>query len=141
MKKKKILIVDDLPEIRDLVAMTLCIGPYCIFQAADGPEAIELAQREKPELILLDVMLPVGGMDGFEVCRRLKSDEETRHCFVMILTARGQEADMRVGFAAGADDYLVKPFSPLELMTKVDKVLNAPQRTQPAESLQNAGQK
>jgi two-component system phosphate regulon response regulator PhoB len=134
MERKKILIVDDLPEIRDLVAMTLCIGPYHIFQACNGPEAIELAQREKPELILLDVMLPEGGVDGFEVCRRIKSDEETHHCFVMMLTARGQKDDMAAGFAAGANDYLVKPFSPLELMTKVDKILNAPQQAKPAGS-------
>jgi two-component system cell cycle response regulator len=80
---KKILIVDDQPEIRDLIATTLRIGPYQIFQAANGPEALEVAQREKPDLILLDVMMQVGGMDGFEVCRRLKADEETSGSFVM----------------------------------------------------------
>jgi len=122
---KKILIVDDQPEIRDLIATTLRIGPYQIFEAASGPEALELAQREKPDLILLDVMMQVGGMDGFEACRRIKADPETRSSFVMILTARGQTTDLEQGFSAGANDYFVKPFSPLELMTKVDEVMNS----------------
>jgi CheY-like chemotaxis protein len=122
---KKILIVDDQPEIRDLIATTLRIGPYQIFQAANGPEALELAQREKPDLILLDVMMQVGGMDGFEACRRLKTDVETSSSFVMMLTARGQKSDLEQGFAAGANGYFIKPFSPLELMTKVDEVMNS----------------
>ncbi len=120
---KKILIVDDQPEIRDLVATTLRIGPYHILQAGSGPEAIEVARRERPSLILLDVMMPEGDMDGFEVCRRLKADEKTRDAFVMMLTARGQKSDIERGKAVGANDYFVKPFSPLELMTKVYEVL------------------
>jgi DNA-binding response OmpR family regulator len=121
--KQKILIVDDQPAICDLVAITLQIGPYDILRAGSGPEAIELARREKPVLILLDVMLSENGINGFEVCRRLKADEETRSCCVVILTARGQPRDIEEGFAAGADDYFVKPFSPLGLMVKVDKVM------------------
>ena len=120
---KKILIVDDQVEIRDLVAITLRIGAYHFLLASDGAEAIAVAQREKPDLILLDVMMPESSMDGFEVCRRLKSHPETRGCYVMMLTARGQERDIEQGFAAGADDYFVKPFSPLELMVRVDRVL------------------
>jgi CheY-like chemotaxis protein len=122
-KAKKILVVDDLPEIRALVTTTLCIGPYQILQADNGPQALELAQQERPDLILLDVMMPEGDMDGFEVCRQLKSREETRHCFVMMVTARGQEADIKKGLAAGANDYFIKPFSPLALMTKVDELI------------------
>lgn len=122
---KKILIVDDQAEIRDLVAATLRIGPYQILQAGNGPEALDLAQREQPDLILLDVMMPEGKPDGFEVCRRLKTNKATRHCFVVMLSALGQKADIEEGFAAGANDYLVKPFSPLELMMKVDEVLGA----------------
>jgi CheY-like chemotaxis protein len=122
---KKILIVDDQPEIRDLIATTLRIGPYQIFQAANGPEALELAQRERPDLILLDVMMQVGGMDGFEACRRLKTALETSGSFVMMLTARGQQSDLEQGFAAGANGYFIKPFSPLELMSKVDEVMNS----------------
>ncbi len=122
---KKILIVDDQAEIRDLIATTLRIGPYQIFQAASGPEALELAQREKPDLILLDVMMQAGGMDGFEACRRIKTDLETSGSFVMMLTARGQRKDLEEGLAAGANGYFIKPFSPLELMTKVDEVMNS----------------
>ena len=122
---KKILIVDDQREIRELVAATLRIGPYQIFQAANGPEALDLAQRERPDLILLDVMMQVGGMDGFEACRRIKTDLETSNSFVMILTARGQKSDLEQGYAAGANDYFTKPFSPLELMAKVDEVMNS----------------
>ena len=122
---KKILIVDDQREVRELVAATLRIGPYQIFQAATGPEALDLAQRERPDLILLDVMMQVGGMDGFEACRRIKTDLETSHSFVMMLTARGQKSDLEQGYAAGANDYFIKPFSPLELMAKVDEVMNS----------------
>ncbi len=122
---KKILIVDDQREIRDLIATTLRIGPYEIFQAANGPEALNLARRERPDLILLDVMMEAGGMDGFEACRRIKTAMETSHSFVMILTARGQKSDLEQGFAAGANDYFTKPFSPLELMAKVDEVMSS----------------
>ena len=122
---KKILIVDDQPEIRDLVTTTLRVGPYAIFQAASGPEAIDLARREKPDLILLDVMMQAGGMDGFEACRQLKTNEETSRSFVIILTARNQKADLERGVAVGANGYFVKPFSPLELLTKVDEVMNS----------------
>jgi two-component system phosphate regulon response regulator PhoB len=122
---KKILIVDDQREIRELVAATLRIGPYQIFQAANGLEALDLAQRERPDLILLDVMMQTGGMDGFEACRRIKTDLETSNSFVMILTARDQKSDLEQGYAAGANDYFTKPFSPLELMAKVDEVMNS----------------
>jgi two-component system phosphate regulon response regulator PhoB len=122
---KKILIVDDQREIRELVAATLRIGPYQIFQAANGPEALDLAHRERPDLILLDVMMQAGGMDGFEACRRIKTDLETSSSFVMILTARDQKSDLEQGYAAGANDYFTKPFSPLELMAKVDEVMNS----------------
>src|SRR5574341_413240 len=120
---KKILIVDDQPEIRDLVAMTLRMGPHQILRAGSGPEAIEVAQREKPDLILLVVMLADGEINGFEVCRHIKGDEETRICYVVMLTARGERSDIEEGFSSGANDYFVKPFSPLELIVKVDKVM------------------
>ena len=122
---KKILIVDDQREVRDLIATTLRIGPYEIFQAANGPEALDLAQRERPDLILLDVMMQAGGMDGFEACRQIKTALETSDSFVMILTARDQKSDLEQGYAAGANGYFTKPFSPLELMAKVDEVMNS----------------
>ncbi len=120
---KKILIVEDQPEIRELLAETLRMGTYQLFQAQDGSEALAVASREKPDLILLDVMLEASGLDGFEVCRRLKANAETRGCCVVMLTARSQEWDKRQGLTAGAYLYMVKPFSPLELLTRVSSIL------------------
>jgi len=122
---KKILIVDDKPEVRELVSVTLEIGPYQILTASNGSQAIELARQEHPDLMLLDVMMPGGGPDGFEVCRRLKSDPSTRDITIIMLTSKGQERDRELGYQAGADDYFVKPFSPLELIAKVEEVLEA----------------
>jgi DNA-binding response OmpR family regulator len=121
---KRILIVDDQPEVRELVSVTLEIGPYRILTAENGAQALEVAQAEVPDLILLDVMMP-GGLDGLEVCRQLKSNPLTSGIYVIMLTSRGQEWDVESGFDAGADDYFVKPFSPLELINKVEEVLDS----------------
>ncbi len=120
---KKILIVDDQMEVRELVEVTLRVEDYQIFKAKSGEEAVEIATAEQPDLIIMDVMMP-GGMDGFETTRKIKSHPDTRHCQVIMLTAKGQEADREEGVAAGADDYFIKPFSPLELIKKIDQVLN-----------------
>ena len=120
---KKILIVDDQPEIRELVDVTLRIGDYMIWQAASGDAALVLARAEHPDLILLDVMMPNSSMDGFEVCRQLRSDPMTRDISIVMLTARGQETDIELGKLVGADDYFTKPFSPLQLMQKVEELL------------------
>jgi CheY-like chemotaxis protein len=120
---KKILIVDDQPEVRELVDVTLRIGDYAIWQASSGDEALEVARAEHPDLILLDVMMPNSSADGFEVCRQLKSDPLTQEINIVMLTARGQEADIELGKQAGADDYFTKPFSPLQLMNKVEELL------------------
>lgn len=119
---KKILITDDQLEVRELVEVTLRIDDYEIFQAATGMEAIEIARKQKPDLILMDVMMP-GGIDGFETTRIIKSHAETKNCYVIILSAKGQQIDREKGKSAGADDYFVKPFSPLDLMNKVEEVL------------------
>ena len=119
---KKILIVDDQIEVRDLVEVTLKSGDYEIFQAENGAKAIEIARAEKPDLIIMDVMMP-GDMDGLEATRILKNDPETRGRPIIILTAKGQEIDRDKGFEAGADEYFSKPFSPLELIKKVEDVL------------------
>jgi two-component system phosphate regulon response regulator PhoB len=121
---KKILIVDDQPEVRELVDVTLRIGDYTILQAVSGDQALAIAHVEHPDLILLDVMMPNSSIDGFEVCRQLKSDPTTRNIYIVMLTARGQEADMELGKQAGADDYFTKPFSPLQLMNKVEELLD-----------------
>ena len=119
---KKILIVDDQKEIRELVEVTLRLEDYQIFQAKSGDEAIKLARAEKPDLVIMDVMMP-GGIDGLEATRVLKNDPETKGCQIIMLTGKGQQDDQEKGLKAGADDYFSKPFSPLELIKKVEEVL------------------
>jgi len=119
---KKILITDDKVEVRRLVEMTLRVGDYQVFQAENGEKAVEIAKTEKPDLIIMDIMMP-GGMDGLEATRIIKNDPETKDCTIIMLTAKGQKADREEGFEAGADDYFAKPFSPLELIKKVEEVL------------------
>jgi DNA-binding response OmpR family regulator len=119
---KKILIVDDRAEVRELVEVTLRSSEYISLQAESGEKAIEIAKAERPHLIIMDIMMP-GGIDGLETTRILKGDPETRESVIIMLTAKGQEIDREEGFKAGADDYFVKPFSPLDLIRKVDEVL------------------
>lgn len=119
---KKILIVDDQAEVRELVEITLRVGDHQILHAKSGEEAIEIARAEKPDLILMDIMMP-GRIDGLEATKVLKNDSETKDTTIIMLTAKGQESDRESGFMAGADDYFIKPFSPLELIKKVEEVL------------------
>ncbi len=119
---RKILVVDDLQEVRDLVEKTLRTGDRQVLKAENGQKAVEVAKAELPDLILMDIMMP-GPVDGLEATSILKNHPETKHCTIIILTAKGQERDIEEGFRAGADDYFVKPFSPLELMRKVDQIL------------------
>jgi len=118
---KKILIVDDQVEVRELVGVTLRVEDYQIFQAKSGEEAIEIAKAEKPELIIMDIMMP-GGMDGLEATRILKNDPETKGCTIVMLSAKGQDEDRKKGFEAGADDYFSKPFSPMALIDKIEEI-------------------
>lgn len=120
---KKILIVDDQAAVRELVSVTLEIGPYQILEAANGDDALRMAQSQMPDLILLDIQMPGGKLDGLEVCRILKADEATRHIRIVFLTAKGQEWDKQAGQDAKADGYFVKPFSPLDLMNTVEDIL------------------
>jgi len=119
---KKILVVDDRLEVRELVGVTLRSNDYQVIQAENGEKAIEIAKEEKPDLIIMDIMMP-GGMNGIETTRILKNDPETKDCQIIMLTAKGQRIDREKGFEAGADDYFVKPFSPLDLIKKVEEVL------------------
>lgn len=118
---KKLLIADDEVGIRSLVRMTLEDEAFEILEASNGEEAVELSRKHLPQLILLDVMMP--GLTGFEVCRTLKSDPETKGMTVIMLTARAQDVDLEEGRSAGADDYFTKPFSPVALIRKVEEVL------------------
>lgn len=120
---KTILIVDDQPEVRELVSVTLEIGDYKILMADNGDKALAMAQREHPDLMLLDIQMPGGSIDGIRVCQLLKSEPQTRDIYILMLTAKGQEWDRQQGFDAGVDGYFVKPFSPLDLMMKVEEVL------------------
>jgi len=119
--KKKILAVDDEADILKLLRHNLTCAGYGFMDAADGPTALKIAKAAAPDLILLDVMLP--DMDGNEVLRRLKADPDTRWIPVLMLTAKGEEIDRVLGLEFGADDYIVKPFSPRELVLRIRAVL------------------
>jgi two-component system phosphate regulon response regulator PhoB len=120
---EKILVVDDQIEVRELLQVTLELGDYQVLFAEDGPQAIKLAQTEHPQVILLDIMMPDSEIDGLEVCRRLKADPVTTDTSVILLSAKGQREDVEVGLAAGADDYVSKPFSPMALIDKIENAL------------------
>jgi len=115
-----VLVVDDEPTIVEVVGRYMERAGYETHSAADGPEALRLAGLHRPDLVVLDVMLP--GLDGIEVMRRLHEGPGERTA-VILLTARGEESDRLVGLRHGADDYVVKPFSPAELVARVDAVL------------------
>lgn len=119
--KHKILAVDDETDILKLLEYNLVNAGFEFVSADDGPEAIELAGRDLPDLIILDLMLP--NMDGNEVLKRLKANPETSGIPVLMLTAKGEEIDRVLGLELGADDYIVKPFSPRELVLRIKAVL------------------
>ncbi len=118
---KKILLVDDEKEIRSLIRATLGDQQYEFYEATNGKEAVEKALSVVPDLVLLDILMPV--MDGHEACRKIRSDPSTRSVTVIMLTAKGQDEDIEKGKESGADDYLIKPFSPLDLLRKVEGCL------------------
>jgi len=120
-ESRKILLVDDDDMVRELVAATLKGGAYQLLQAADGGRGLALARETKPDLIFLDVNMPV--MDGVTVCETLTADPATQDIAVVMLTALGQEVDKERARRAGANGYFTKPFSPLSLLRKVDEVL------------------
>lgn len=120
---KSILIVDDHERIRELVAATLGdIGDYQILEAKNGEEGVAMAKESHPNLILTDVTMP-GEYDGLEAARLIKSHPDTRDIYVVMLTAKGQLADIERGDEAGVDGYFVKPFSPIELIHKVESLI------------------
>jgi len=118
---ERILVVDDEPDIVALVAYHLARGGYRVSTAATGRDAIDLARRERPSLVVLDLMLP--GVSGFDVLETLRAEENTRDVGVLMLTARREEPDRIRGLALGADDYLTKPFSPQELVLRIGAIL------------------
>ena len=118
---KTILIIEDENDLAELVAFNLEKEGYRSLIAPDGPSGLEAARHNSPDLILLDLMLP--GMSGMEICKVLKSNEKTARIPIVMLTAKGEEIDRVVGFEVGADDYVIKPFSPRELLLRVKAVL------------------
>src|SRR2546423_8953851 len=121
MSRGSVLVVDDEPTIGEVVGRYLQRAGYATRVVHDGRGALSAVERERPDLVVLDLMLP--GLDGLEVMRRLRDRDPAARLAIILLTARGEESDRVVGLRLGADDYVVKPFSPAELVARVDAVL------------------
>lgn len=121
MSEGKVLIVDDEEHIIELLNFNLLSAGYKVISANNGIDALKIAKEEKPDLLLLDLMLP--GMDGLDVCKEIKKDKETSKAAIIMLTAKGEELDKILGLELGADDYITKPFSIRELLARVKAVL------------------
>jgi len=122
MSQAKILIVDDEPDLVETIRFSLELEGYNVLVASNGEEGLNLARQEKPDLILLDLMLPK--LDGYKVCRLLKFDERYKHIPILMLTAKTQEKDKILGKETGANEYITKPFDMDELMEKIKAYLN-----------------
>jgi len=129
MSKEKILIVEDEKDIREMVRYNLQKEGYTASVAQNGYDGVSLAKKERPDLVILDLMLP--DIDGFEVCRLLKKNEITNQIPIIMLTAKSREADRVAGLELGADDYVTKPFSPRELVARIRAVLRRNISAQP----------
>lgn len=116
-----VLVADDEDDVRALVVYRMSKAGYEVVEATDGEQAVRLAKERLPALAVVDVMMPK--VDGYEVTRQLRADEATRRMPIILLTARAQDQDVQRGFAAGADDYIRKPFSPQELRARVQAIL------------------
>jgi two-component system alkaline phosphatase synthesis response regulator PhoP len=121
MASQTILVVEDEPDIRKLVQYNLVQERFKVVEAEDGEQALKILQREKPNLVVLDLMLP--GLSGLELCKILRERQDTAQLPILMLTAKAGEADKVVGLEMGADDYLVKPFSPREMVARVRAIL------------------
>src|SRR4030042_6519504 len=121
MVNKKILLVDDSNTIIMMEKMFLRKDHYEICVARDGAEAVEIAQKEQPDLILLDIRMPI--MDGFEACKKLKSGKTTKNIPVIMITTRGEEDNIEKAYACGCTEYITKPFTAIELLTKLKNCL------------------
>ena len=120
---KKVLIVDDEKDLVDMLKLRIEAMGYEVYSAFDGQEGLAKAREIKPDLIVLDIMMPK--MNGYEVCRFLKFDDEFKDIPIIMLTARGQEADKQLGEEVGADEYITKPFDSNELVEKIKSILEA----------------
>lgn len=118
---KRVLIVEDQADIRELIRLTLEMEELEIHEAGTGQQGLEAAQRLQPQLVLLDVMMP-GGLDGFQVCERIRADARLKKTKIVLLTARTQPEDRARGMKSGANEFLTKPFSPRELLSVVGRL-------------------
>jgi two-component system phosphate regulon response regulator PhoB len=131
MTQEHILVVDDEEDILELVEFSLMRESFAVSTATTGEEALKMAREEEPDLMVLDLMLP--GVDGLEVARQLKADDETSHLPIVMLTAKGSEADIVTGLELGADDYVTKPFSPRVLVARIKAVLRRQAEPEPTD--------
>ncbi|MCB1615343.1 MAG: response regulator [Pseudomonadales bacterium] len=121
MAVKKVAVIEDEPDILDILVYNLGREGFDVVSAENGEEGLALVRQKKPDIVLLDLMLP--GIDGLEICRRLKTEAPTSSIPVILVTAKGEESDVVLGLGLGADDYVIKPFSPRELVARVKAVL------------------
>ena len=126
MAKGKILVVDDEIYIVHILDFSLGIEGYEVMTALDGEQALAKVAQDKPDLIVLDIMMPK--LDGYETCKALKSNPETKNIPVILLSAKGRNVDQKVGFEVGADDYITKPFSPRKLVERINAILGQTSR-------------
>lgn len=138
MPNMSLLVVEDDTDILNLLTYNFQVAGFDVLTAKEGYEALSLARHHHPDLVILDLMIP--GLDGFQVCKELKRQEDTKNIPVIMLTARGEEVDRIVGLELGADDYVVKPFSPRELILRIRAVLRrSVQEASPESIWQNEG--
>ncbi len=117
----KVLVVDDQPDMLELLEASFALRGYEVISAHNGQEALAKVYQDHPDVVLLDIMMPI--FDGYEICRILKNNEETKHIPIIFMTAKAQQGDIERGFELRADGYVVKPFEPLELTDFTDKIL------------------
>jgi len=121
MAKGRILVVDDEIYIVHILDFSLGMEGYEVITALDGEQALEKARAERPDLVVLDIMMPK--LDGYETCKILKADADTKDIPVILLSAKGRNVDQKIGFEVGADDYITKPFSPRKLVERINAIL------------------
>lgn len=140
MKNKdiKILLVDDEPDILEIIGYNLSVEGYEIITAEDGIKAIQKAKKERPQLIIMDVMMP--GMDGIEACEQIRKVPELSNTIITFLTARGEDYSQMAGFDAGADDYITKPIKPKVLTSKVKALLRRLNEERPSQKILKIGE-
>jgi DNA-binding response OmpR family regulator len=119
--KKKVLVAEDEPDIRNLIVFSLQFAGYIVIEAHNGEQAVKKAEKEQPDLILMDVGMPK--MSGYDACKALKAQDSTEHIPVVFLSARGQESEIKYGIDIGAEEYILKPFAPDELYRRVGGIL------------------